>query len=68
MNLTIGDDDARLLKKHLDDHLRRLDADLVRTDNPDLQHAFAREIERLRAIAARIDASIGAGASESRMV
>ncbi|HZR84576.1 MAG TPA: hypothetical protein VFD92_26015 [Candidatus Binatia bacterium] len=63
MNVTIelSLDELRLLVSHLGRHIDHLDHELVRTDNPELQHAFAREVEAIRSIASRLDAASVAG-------
>ena len=66
IQLELSPNEARLLALHLEQHLQRLDADLVRTDKFDLQHSLAREIaelrdvaDRLREVAVRAPAGIG---------
>ena len=54
ISLTLSSEELRLLILHLSRHIGALDADLVRTDQPALQHEFAREIEALRAIEHRL--------------
>jgi len=52
--LELSVDEARLLAAHLGQHIKRLDAELVRTDKHDLQHALAREIEALQGVEDRL--------------
>ncbi|MEB2283721.1 MAG: hypothetical protein B6D46_15745 [Polyangiaceae bacterium UTPRO1] len=59
VSFELSADERRLLSTHLRRHIEHLDAELVRTDQPALQHALAREIDQLRAIAQRLDASSG---------
>jgi len=57
VTLDLSSDEQRLLSTHLARHIEYLDAELVRTDQHTLQHALAREIDQLRAIARRLQAS-----------
>lgn len=59
VTLELSADEQRLLASHLARHIQHLDAELVRTDQHDLQHALAREIDQLRAIARRLDGAAG---------
>jgi len=52
--LELSPHEARLLTLHLEHHLRRLDADLVRTDKHDLQHSLARDIAALQGVEDRL--------------
>ncbi|MCC6763447.1 MAG: hypothetical protein IT293_02185 [Deltaproteobacteria bacterium] len=54
VTLDLSADEQRLLATHLVRHIEHLDAELVRTDQHALQHALAREIDQLRAIARRL--------------
>lgn len=54
LQLDLSPEEARLLALHLDRHLHRLDADLVRTDQHQLQHALALEIAALQGIEERL--------------
>ncbi|MBK9000569.1 MAG: hypothetical protein IPM35_33020 [Myxococcales bacterium] len=54
LQLNLSPQEARLLVLHLDRHLHRLDADLVRTDKHELQHALAQEIAALQGIEERL--------------
>jgi hypothetical protein len=58
MHLTLTHEEGRLLLRHLTRHLESLDAELVRTDKHELQHALALEIDRLRSLAARLAATL----------
>lgn len=55
MQLELTLEEARLLSSHLSYHLKRLDAELVRTDKAQLQHELAGEIRRLQQIGARLE-------------
>jgi hypothetical protein len=55
--LELSTSEAQLLATHLARHLNRLDAELVRTDKYELQHALAREIEALRSVVSRLEAA-----------
>ena len=55
--LDLSPQEIQLLATHLVRHVAHLDAELVRTDKPDLQHALAREIEVLRSIARRLESA-----------
>ena len=61
--LELTESETRLLATHLERHLEHLDAELVRTDKHELQHALAREIEVLRSIVGRLAAGRGAAAA-----
>ena len=52
--LDLSPQEIQLLTKHLVRYVEHLDAELVRTDKHELQHALAREIETLRSIAQRL--------------
>lgn len=54
LQLELSSAEARLLAAHLEQHLRRLDADLVRTDKHDLQHSLAMEIAALQGVEDRL--------------
>jgi hypothetical protein len=54
ISLTLSPDELLLLRRHLSRHIGELDAELVRTDQPVLQHEFAREIDTLRMIERRL--------------
>ncbi len=57
IQLQLTRDEAALLVKHLSRLLQDLDAELVRTDKYELQHALAREIATLQTVADRLDAA-----------
>ncbi len=50
-------DELSLLATHLHRHLEQVDKELVRTDNPSLQHAIAHEVQVLEGVVARLDAA-----------
>lgn len=57
-------EDAKLLHEQLGHRLTALDRDLVRTDQPRMQHALAEDVRRLGSIERRLDALVrDAGAS-----
>ena len=58
IQLELSSDEARLLVEHLSQHLRHLDAELVRTDKHELQHALAREIETLQVVLTRLSTTV----------
>jgi hypothetical protein len=58
MHLTFTRDEGRLLLRHLATHIEHLDAELVRTDKHELQHALALEIDQLRSLVARLAATL----------
>jgi hypothetical protein len=60
MNLTLTEDEARFLKQQLLREIKEVDRELVRTDKHDLQHAIARDADKLRVIASRIDQLLAA--------
>ena len=53
--MELSTEEARLHSSHLAHHLRRLDAELVRTDQHQLQHELADEIRRLQHVALRLE-------------
>lgn len=55
--LELSDSETQLLATHLARYVEHLDAELVRTDKHDLQHALAREIDGLRALLRRLEAT-----------
>ena len=59
MTLTfdLSPEEQQLLATHLARYIGHLDAELVRTEKHDLQHALAREIEQLRTILRRLEAT-----------
>jgi hypothetical protein len=50
MHIDLSPIEARLLLRHLEQHIQHLDTELVHTDKHQLQHSLALEIEALRAI------------------
>jgi hypothetical protein len=54
MTLDLSYDEARLLKVQLERRIGELDGELVRTDKHELQHALALDIDKLRAVEARL--------------
>jgi hypothetical protein len=58
--LDLTEEERILLTTHLHRHIHHLDAELVRTDRREFQHALAAEIEQLRTIARRLEAAGGA--------
>jgi len=58
MNLEISPQEAQLLRTHLAQHLQNVEHELVRTDKAELQHALARELEKLRMLLERLDGQI----------
>jgi hypothetical protein len=59
MTLDLSLDEARLLRTQLQRRIAELDGELVRTDKHELQHALALDIEKLRAVAARLEKLTG---------
>jgi hypothetical protein len=57
MNLEISPQEAQLLRTHLARHLEDVERELVRTDKAELQHSIARELEKLRVLLQRLDAT-----------
>ena len=58
LQLQLTDDEARLLASHLSWHLRQLDAELIRTDKHELQHALAVETEEIRHLVDRLRVAV----------
>ncbi len=50
----LSPDELEQLVTHLRRHLDEVDHELVRTDNPTLQHAIAREVKLLEAVLTRL--------------
>lgn len=50
-------EELALLAEHLRRHLNQMDRELVRTDNPSLQHAIANELKTLEGVMARLEAA-----------
>jgi hypothetical protein len=53
MTVTLSPAEAELLLRHLARHIRQLEAELVRTDHPPLQHDLARDIDVMREVERR---------------
>lgn len=53
--LRLSAEELALLSAHLHRHLSLIEKELVRTDNPALQHAIAHEVKALEQLVARID-------------
>lgn len=51
----LSNDELTLLAVHLRRHLDQVDQELVRTDNPTLQHAIAREVKILEGVMKRLE-------------
>jgi hypothetical protein len=64
-HLTLTPEEARLLLRHLTQRLEHLDAELVRTDKRELQHALALEIDALRTLTERIRAAAAGSGEEA---
>lgn len=54
MHIELSQEELVTLKSALDRALHQLDAELVRTDAPTLQHALAADVERLRRVRDRL--------------
>jgi hypothetical protein len=57
MKLELSGEELTVLVAHLKRHLDQVDKELVRTDNPRLQHAIAREVRVLEGVVARLEGS-----------
>lgn len=55
VHFEMSDDELTLLATHLRRHLDQVDQELVRTDNPTLQHAIAREVKILEGVMRRLE-------------
>jgi hypothetical protein len=53
--LPLSHEEVALLTAHLRRHLVDIDHELVRTENPKLQHAIAHELRVLEAVMARLE-------------
>lgn len=53
--LPLSHEEVALLTTHLRRHLIDIDHELVRTENPRLQHAIAHELKVLEAVMARLE-------------
>ena len=56
VQLELSDEELVMLEVHLRRHLDQVDKELVRTDNPTLQHAIAREQRILESVMKRLTA------------
>ncbi len=56
ISLELSPEEARLLLEHLANHMKHLDAELVRTDKRELQHAIAQEETALQGVIDRLQA------------
>lgn len=56
MQLQLNSEELALLQEHLTRHLDHVDRELVRTDNPTLQHHIAHEARVLEAVVSRLRA------------
>lgn len=54
--LELNGEELALLTSHLRRHLEDVDKELVRTDNPRLQHAIAHEVKVLEGVMTRLEA------------
>jgi hypothetical protein len=55
VNLELDDQQVRLLRRALTDHIAEQRDLLVRTDAPDLQHEFARDVMALERLLRKLD-------------
>ena len=60
VTLELSAEDARLLHEQLAYRIAELDRDLVRTDQHQLQHALAGEVNRLGVVLQRLGALVAA--------
>ncbi|MFN8544236.1 MAG: hypothetical protein U0807_08515 [Candidatus Binatia bacterium] len=58
VTLELSVEEARFLRGHLTRHIQQVDAELVRTEKRDLQHALAQDAEHLRNIEQRLAALV----------
>jgi len=54
MHIELSSEELATLKAAVDRTLHMLDAELVRTDAPSLQHALAADVDRLRRVRERL--------------
>jgi hypothetical protein len=54
ISLELSREEAQLLLDHLASHLKHMDAELVRTDKRELQHAIAVEEKALQGVVDRL--------------
>lgn len=59
VQLQLNSEELLLLQDHLTRHLDQVDQELVRTDNPTLQHHIAHEVKVLEAVVTRLRALRG---------
>jgi len=57
VTFSLSGDELTLLVSHLKRHLTEVDKELIRTDNPALQHNIAREVKMLESVMARLEAA-----------
>lgn len=55
VKVELSSDELSLLTVHLRRHLDQVDQELVRTDNPTLQHAIAKEVKILDGVMKRLE-------------
>jgi hypothetical protein len=55
VQVELSNEELKLLSSHLHRHLDQVDKELVRTDNPTLQHAIAKEVKVLEGVMKRLD-------------
>jgi len=65
MKLELSNEDARFLKDQLTRHAARVEDELVHTDKHELQHALARDAQRLRQILGRLEGALEAQSSST---
>jgi hypothetical protein len=65
--LELSAEELDQLVTHLHRHLDEVDAELVRTDNPTLQHHIAHEVKLLEAVLARLDLAKSGNAADAHM-
>jgi hypothetical protein len=68
MHLDLTPHEAILLEAQLGNRIKELDRSLARTDQHDLQHQAAREIDELRAIERRLARTIESTRAEDGFV
>jgi hypothetical protein len=62
MTLELDRDECKMLEIALDREIQWLESELVHTDKHDLQRALATDLERVRALAARLGDAIARAA------
>lgn len=55
VKVELSSDELALLNSHLRRHLDQVDKELVRTDNPALQHNIAKEMKVLEGVMQRLE-------------